>query len=115
MKREIKNFGKYVEIILIFLTLISLLTVALEYTNMIYNWSYDTTMLNNLVTSKLFNVILWIDNVLIYLLSIFYIIDTIQTKKNIFLKLSFCLFSIFTTMVVSSCVINFIASLFGVF
>lgn len=115
MKKEIKNFGMYLEIALIILTVLSLMINALEYTNMIYNYSYDTLSLNNFLISPLFNVLLWVDNILIYLISIFYIIDSIQEKKNVFLKLSFCLFSIFTTMIVSSLIINVIAELFHVF
>lgn len=115
MKKEIKNFGKWIEIILIALTTISLIINALHYTNMIYNWSYDTTRLNDLLVSTLFTIVLWIDNILIFLLSIFYIVDTIEQKKNLFLKLSFCLFSICTTMTVSCFIINGIAKIFRIF
>lgn len=115
MKKEIKNFGKYIEIGLVILTFISLVINLLVYTNMIYSCSYDTINLNNLLISKSFNVLLWCDNILIYLVSLFYIIDTIQQKKNVFLKISFCLFSICTTMIVSSLIINVIAELFGIF
>lgn len=115
MRKEIKNFGKLVEILLIILTAISLIISALEHTNMIYNWSYDTMKLNNLLVSTPFTIALWIDNILLFLVSIFYIIDTIQQKKNVFLKLSFCVFSICTTMVVSTLIINGIAKLFGIF
>lgn len=115
MKKEIKNFGKWIEILLIILTFVSLIISALEYTNIIHNMSYDTTKLNDFVVSTPFSLILWIDNILLFLVSIFYIIDTIQQKKNIFLKLSFCLFSICTTMVISTFIINVIAKIFGIF
>ncbi len=115
MKKEIKNFGKWIEILLIILTFVSLIISALEYTNIIYSMSYDATKLNDFVVSTPFSVILWIDNILLFLVSIFYIIDTIQQKKNIFLKLSFCLFSICTTMVISTFIINGIAKMFGIF
>ena len=115
MKKEIKNFGKWIEILLIILTFVSLIISALEYTNIIYNMTYDTTKLNDFVVSTPFSIILWVDNILLFLVSIFYIIDTIQQKKNTFLKLSFCLFSICTTMVMSTFIINGIAKLFGIF
>lgn len=115
MKKEIKNFGKIVEIILIILTFISLIINTLEFTNIIYNWTYDTETLNSLLISTPFSILLWIDNILIYLVSLFYIIDTIEQKKNMLLKLSFCLFSICTTMVVSISIINLVANLFGIF
>ena len=115
MKKEIKNFGKYLEIILIILTFISLILTVLVNTNVIYNATYDTLKLNNIVTNSAFNVFLWIDNILIYLISIFYIIDTIKEKKNVFLKISFSIFSICTTLVVSTLIINGIAKIFGIF
>lgn len=114
MKKEIKNFGKWVEIILIVLTAISLIICALEYTNIIYSDSFDTMVLNNILISKPFTIILWANNISIILVSIFYIIDTIEQKKNLFLKLSFCLFCICTTMLVSCLIINGIAKIFGI-
>lgn len=115
MKKEIKNFEKYVGIILIILTVLSLIINALEYTNIIYNMSYDTTKLNDLVVSTPFTIILWIDNILIYIMSIFYIISSIQSKKDVIVKISFAIFSIATTIIVSTFIINFVASIFGIF
>lgn len=114
MKKEIKNFGKWVEIILIVLTAISLVICALEYTNIIYSDSFDTMTLNNMLISKPFTVILWVNNISIILVSIFYIIDTIEQKKNLFLKLSFCFFSICTTMIMSCFIINCVAKIFSI-
>lgn len=111
MKREIKNFGKYIEVSLIILTFISLIISSLQYTNAIYD---NTMKLNNFVASRPFSITLLVDNVLIILLSIFYIIDTIQQKKNILLKISFCILSICSTMIVSSLIINGVAMLFGI-
>lgn len=115
MKKEIKNFGKIIEIILIILTVVSLIITSLEYTNMVYNATYDTNVLNALLISTPFTIILWSNNILIYLISIFYIIDTIRYQDNKLLRLSFCIFSILTTIVVQTFIINFIASLFGIF
>ena len=115
MKKEIKNFGKIVEIILIILTIVSLIITSLEYTNMVYNATYDTNVLNALLISTPFTIISWSNNILIYLISIFYIIDTIRYQDNKLLRLSFCIFSILTTIVVQTFIINFIASLFGIF
>lgn len=115
MKKEIKNFGKILEIVLIILTFISLVINALQFTNIIYNLSYNTENLNSLLVSKPFTILLWTDNILIYFVSLFYIIDSVQQKKNLLLKLSFCLFSICTTIVVSTLIINLVANLFGIF
>ena len=115
MKKEIKNFEKIMEISLIILTIISLIINALEYTNMIYNNSYDTTNLNDLLVSTQFTIILWVDNILIYIVSIFYIMCAIESKNNCFIKISFTIFSIVTTIVVSNFIINFVARIFRVF
>lgn len=115
MKKEIKNFEKFVGMILIVLTFISLLINALLFTNMIYSCSYITDQLNNLVVSKPFNILLWIDNILIYFFALLYMIDTIHSKKDIILKISFSLFSIFTTIIISNLCINLIATIFGIF
>lgn len=115
MKKKNKDFGKILEIVLIVLTLISLIINALEYTNMIYSYSYDTMKLNNILVSLPFNILLWVDNVLIYLISIFYIVNTVKEKKNMLLKLSICIFSICTTVVCSNFIINAVAEIFGIF
>ena len=112
MKKEIKNFSKITEITLIILTIISLIISALVYTNIIYDT--DSLTLNNIVISKPFTITLWIDNILIYIVSIFYIADTIEQKKNILLKLSLCIFSICTTIVCSTFIINGIAKIFNI-
>lgn len=115
MKREIKNFNQMVGIILVVLTGISLVINALLFTNMIYNCSYDTMGLNELLVSTPFNILLWVDNILIFVIVLFYIISSIEEKKNAFIKISFAAFSVLTTIVVQSFAINWVAELFGVF
>lgn len=114
MQKEIKKFGKILEIILIFLTFISLIINAFAYTNALYNGTYDTMKLNAFLSTTFFESSMWIVNILIYLVGLFYIIDTIQQKKDLLLKLSFCLFSICTTIVFSPLIINGIAKIFGI-
>lgn len=115
MKREIKNFNQMVGIILVVLTGISLVINALLFTNMIYNCSYDTMGLNELLVSTPFNILLWVDNILIFITALFYIISSIKEKKNSFIKISFAVFAVLTTIVVQSFAINWVAELFGVF
>lgn len=115
MKKEIKNFEEIIKIILIILTFISLIINALQFTNIIYNSTYDTTKLNNIVISKPFTILLFINNILIYITSLFYIICAIESKKEVLLKISFSIFSILTTIVASTLIINFTATIFGVF
>ena len=85
MKKEIKNFGKILEVILIILTFVSLVIDLLIITNNIYTFRYDTMSLNSVVVAMPFNVLLWVTNISIYFISIFYIIDTIKEKKNVLL------------------------------
>lgn len=120
MKKEIKNFGKITEIILIILTFSSLIINALYLTNYIHSlqgeiMSLNLQAINSFCENSLFNLILWSNNILIYFVLIFYIIDTIKTKKNMFLKISFALFSFFTTLIVMFGIMNFISDIFGVF
>jgi len=120
MKKEIKNFGKIIEISLVVLTFISLIINAIYMTNHIYSLESELIALNmepinNFCNSSIFNVILWVDNILIYFLLIFYIIDTIQNKKNMFLRISFSLFSVLTTMIVFVGEVNIVSNIFGIF
>lgn len=120
MKKEIKNFGKITEIILVILTFSSLIINALYLTNYIQSLQGEIMILNlqainSFCENSLFNIILWSNNILIYFVLIFYIIDTIKTKKNMFLKFSFALFSFFTTLIVMFGIMNFISDIFGVF
>lgn len=115
MKKEIKNFEKIIQIILIILTIISLIINALQYTYGIYNMTYNTERLNSLLISRPFSILLWCDNILIYIFGLLNIYCSIKSKKEILLNVSFSLFSIFTTMVVATFIINFVASIFGLF
>lgn len=81
MERKVKIFKNEIEILLVVLTFLSLIMSALEYTNMIYNMSYDTTKLNDFVVSTPFSIVLWIDNTLIILLSIFCVIILYDKRK----------------------------------
>ncbi len=115
MKREIKNFNQIVGIVLTILTGISVIINVPLFTNMIYNCSYDTMRLNELLVSTPFNILLWVDNILIFVIALFYIISSIKEKKNSFIKISFAVFAVLTTIVVQSFAINWVAELFGVF
>lgn len=113
--KEIKHFEKIIEIILIILTVFSFIINTLTFTNALYNHSYDTGYLNSFVTSQSFYILLLLDNFLIYLVSIFYLVSAIQSKKDVLIKISFTILSIVTTITVATLIINFVASIFGVF
>ena len=115
MKKEIKNFEKSIQIILIILTIISLIINALQYTYGIYNMTYNTDKLNSLLISTPYYIVLWIDNILIYIFGLLNIYCSIKSKKEILLNVSISLFSILTTIVVATFIINFVANVFGLF
>ena len=113
MRKEIKNFDKIVGIALIVLTTISLLINSFHFTYAIYDTASNITKLNQLLISTPLKLVLWVDNILIYILGLIYVIDAIKAKKDMLLKISFSLFSVLTTMLVATGVINLIANLFG--
>ena len=112
MNKEIKNFGKVIEVLLVFLTLISLVLTLLVFTNAYHIG--EETRLNDLLISNSFLIVIYIENGLLYLVSLLYIIDTIEQKKNIFLRLSFTLFSILTTIFCFGSLTNVVAKVFGI-
>ena len=120
MKKEIKNFGSIIEVVLVVLTFISIIINAIYFTNHMYSLESELVMLNmeainKFCESSLFNILLWVDNIMIYFVLIFYVIDTIPSKKNVFLKLSFGLFSFLTTLIVIVGEVNIVSEIFGIF
>ena len=71
--------------------------------------------LNELLVSTPFNILFWVDNNLIFITALFYIISSIEEKKNAFIKISFAIFAVLTTIVVQSFMVNLVAVVFGVF
>lgn len=116
-KTQNKASGKEIIIrnILIVVTLISLIINAMQFTNAIYSWCYDTTRLNDLLVSPIFTFILWADNILVYLFAAWYMVLAERSKQEVVLKIAFSLFAILTTITASTLIVNVIAELFGVF
>ena len=92
MKKEI-----IVRNVLIVLTFISLIITFLNFTYLAYQ-ERNIDLINNF---------------LVIIFAIIYIVLGIKSKKEVLLKVSFSIFSILTTMVVLTFIINFIASLFN--
>lgn len=115
MKKDLKDYEKIIEVILVILTAVSLFMNAFLFTNMIYSCSYDTEYLNNLLVSNPFQILLWIDNICIYIFGFVYMICVLQSKKDMLIKISFSIFSMLSTMIVITFAINFIAILFGIY
>lgn len=82
---------------LVVLTAISLILNILVFTDNLY---FEHDILNTILVSDFFYALLMIDNILIIIFGIYYIIKTIKSKKDMLLKIGFSITSIFTTQVV---------------
>ncbi len=101
---------------LVILTFISLIIVMLNFTYLIYGDSYNNiNSINDFLIKYINGPLLWIDNILLYVFAIIYIIAGIKSKKEVLLKVSFSVFSIITTMIFLTLTINAIAVIFGIF
>lgn len=98
--------------VLIVLTFISLIITFLNFTYLTYQ-ERNIDLINNFLVNYVNNAFLFIDNFLVIIFAIIYIVLGIKSKKEVLLKVSFSIFSILTTMVVLTFIINFIASLFN--
>lgn len=107
MKKEI-----IVRNVLIVLTFISLIITFLNFTYLTYQ-ERNIDLINNFLVNYVNNAFLFIDNFLVIIFAIIYIVLGIKSKKEVLLKVSFSIFSILTTMVILTFIINFIASLFN--
>lgn len=106
---------KWLLIGLIFVTFLGFIITTFELTNIIYSNTYDTMVLNDILITPLFGAFLWIDNILIFIFGILYIIAAIQSKQERILKISFSLFCMLSTLITLTFAINFVAELFGIF
>jgi len=96
---------------LIILTLISLICSMFHFAYLFYQ-DNNIENINNFLLK--YDFILYIDNILLYIFALSYIILGIKSKKEVSLKVSFSVFSIITTMIVLSLIVNVIAEMFGV-
>ena len=106
------NAEPIVRNILITLTFVSLFILFLNYTYAVYdNGNIDA--INNLLVNHINTWVMWIDNILLYIFAIIYIVVGIKSKKEVLLKVSFSIFSILTAMISLVFIVNFIAEIFG--
>lgn len=108
MKKNLEKIFKYGFIIFSF---ISLIITILNFTYIIYP-DGDTETINNLLVNYV-NKTFWIENIILYIFSVGYIIFSIKSKKEVLLKVSFCVFSILTSIIVLALIMEFLASQFG--
>ena len=114
LKKEIKNYERNVTIILVILTVISLVINILVYTTGIYSDDtfYNTEAIRSVVNSGWFMIVLWIDNIAIYVTNLFYFAGIIDSKRDMLVKISFGIFSILSTVLINVQIVNLVASLF---
>ena len=114
-KKQKRDIEKIICIILIILTFISIVSSMFNFAYLFYSNSY----INNIDKINKFllkyNTLMVIDNILIIIVAILYLILGIRSKKEVILKVSFSIFSILTTMIVLTLIVNVIAELFGIF
>lgn len=108
------NSEKIVRNTLIILTFISLIILFLNFTYAIYD-NMNIEKINNVLVNYVNTWLMWIDSLLIFIFGIIYIVLGIKSKKEVLLKVSFSIFSILTTMISITFIINFIAEAFGMF
>ena len=108
-----KSIEKIVRNILIVLTFISLIITFLNFTYLTYQ-DRNIDLINDVLVNYVNNSFVFIDNFLVIIFAIIYVVLGIKSKKEVVLKIAFSVFSILTTMVVLTFIINFLASLFNI-
>lgn len=105
---------KFIKISLIILTFISIMITILNFTYLTYI-DQNIEKINNFLINYINGPLLWIDNILLFVFAFIYIICALESKKEIFLKISFSIIAVLTSMIPLSFIINALASIFGIF
>ena len=111
-KMENKNIEKIFKYGFIIFSFISLIITTLNLTYLTYQDARNIQTINNLLVNYV-NKTFWIENIILYIFAIGYIIISIKSKKDVLFKVSFCIFSILTSMIILTLIINILASAFG--
>ena len=111
LNKEI-HIEKFVRNTLIVLTLISLVIPILNFTYLTYQ-DRNIERINDFLVNYVNTWLFWVDNILLYIFAIFYIILGIKSKEEVALKISFSIFSILTAIITLTFIVNFIAEFFG--
>lgn len=99
---------------LIGLTIISLIITMLNFTYQVYE-DLNVDKINNLLVNYVNGLVMWIDNILLYVFAVIYIVLGVKSKKEVLLKVSFSIFSILTAIMSLTFIVNGLAHLFGMF
>lgn len=105
---------KIVRNVLIVLTFISLLITLFNFTYQVYD-DRNIEKINNFLVNYVNTFVMWIDNILLYIFAVIYIVLGVKSKKEVLLKVSFSLFSILTAIMTLTFLVNLVAHLFGMF
>ena len=100
--------------ILIGLTIVSLIITMLNFTYQVYE-DLNVDRINNLLVNFINGWVMWIDNILLYIFAVIYIVIGVKSKNEIVLKVSFSIFSILTAIMSLTFIVNGLAHLFGIF
>ncbi len=112
MNKKNEFFENIVRNTLIILTFISIICSMFHFAYLFYQ-DNNIERINSFLLK--YDFLLFIDNFLLYIFAIAYIILGIKSKKEVLLKISFSIFSILTTMCVLTLIVNIIAVSFGIF
>ncbi len=107
-----KNIEKIFKYGFIIFSFISLIITTLNLTYLTYQDARNIETINNLLVNYV-NKTFWIENIILYIFAIGYIIISIKSKKDVLFKVSFCIFSILSSMIILTLIINVLASIFG--
>ena len=111
LDKKNNRIEKIVKVALIILTFVSIIITSLNMTYAYYQ-NHNIDKINDFLVNFVNSWLLWADNILVILLAIVYIILGVKSKKETLLKIAFSIFSIMTTMVVLTGIINIFASFF---
>ena len=107
-----KNIEKIFKYGFIIFSFISLIITTLNLTYLTYQDARNIETINNLLVNYV-NKTFWIENIILYIFAIGSIIISIKSKKDALFKVSFCIFSILSSMIILTLIINILASAFG--
>ena len=100
--------------ILIGLTAVSLVITMLNYTYQVYE-DLNVDRINSFLVNYVNGWLMWIDNILLYIFAVMYIILGVKSKNEVLLKVCFSIFSILTAIMSLTFIVNGLAHLFGMF
>ena len=117
LNKEVKNYERNVTIVLVVLTAISLIIDFIAYTGMVYSNGtlYNIDTIRAIMNSGLFMLLIWVDNIAIYITNLFYFAGIISSKRDMIVKIAFMIFSVLSTILLNLQIVNLIADLFGIF